>query len=133
MKPIRVVVQGALGRMGREVINALCHEPETQVVGAVELQVTEDYLPLPDSSGVVPFSSNLDYILTSCQPDVLVDFTAAQATMPAVRIAIKKGVNLVIGTTGLTADELGEIDRLSTAHRVGAVVLTGVTNNPRLF
>jgi len=122
MKPIKVVVNGALGRMGREVINTLCHEPEMQVVGAVELQVTEDYLPLPDSSSVVPFSSNLDYILTSCQPDVLVDFTTAQATMPAVRIATKQGVNLVIGTTGLTADDISEIDRLSTAHRVGAVV-----------
>ena len=122
MKPIKVVVNGALGRMGREVINTLCHEPEMQVVGAVELQVTEDYLPLPDSSSVVPFSSNLDYILTSCQPDVLVDFTTAQATMPAVRIATKQGVNLVIGTTGLTADELSEIERLSIACRVGAVV-----------
>ncbi|TET17020.1 MAG: 4-hydroxy-tetrahydrodipicolinate reductase [Dehalococcoidia bacterium] len=122
MKPIKVVIHGALGRMGREVINALCHEPEMQVVGAVELQVAEDYLPLPDSSGAVPFSSNLDYILTSCQPDVLVDFTIAQATMPAVRIATNQGVNLVIGTTGLTANELIEIDRLSIAHQVGAVV-----------
>lgn len=122
MKPIRVVVNGASGRMGREVINALCHEPETQVVGAVELQVTEDQLPLPDSSGVVPFSSKLDDILTSCQPDVLVDFTTAQATMPAVRIATKRGVNLVIGTTGLTADEINEIERLSIACQVGVVV-----------
>ncbi len=122
MKPIRVVVQGALGRVGREVVNALCREPETQVVGAVELQVSEDYLPLPDGSGKVPFSSNLGHILTSCQPEVLVDFTTAQATMPAVRIAAKQGVNLVIGTTGLTADELSEIERLSITHQVGTVV-----------
>lgn len=122
MEPIRVVVQGALGRMGREVINALCHEPEVEVVGAVELRVSEDYLPLPGGSGAVPLSSNLDDILTKCQPDVLVDFTIAQATMPAVRIATKQGVNLVIGTTGLTAGELSEIDRLATAHKVGAVV-----------
>jgi 4-hydroxy-tetrahydrodipicolinate reductase len=122
MKPIRVVVQGASGRMGREVINALCLEPETQAVGAVELQVTNDYLPLPNGSGTIPFSTDLEYMLTSCQPDVLVDFTVAQAIMPAVRIAAKHGVNLVIGTTGLTADELGEIDRLAIAHKVGAVV-----------
>ncbi len=122
MKPIRVVVQGALGRMGQTVVNALCREPETEVVGAVELQVAEDYLPLPDGSGTVPFSADLDYILTSCQPDVLVDFTVAQATMPAVRIATKHGVNLVIGTTGLTADDFNEIDRLAKAHKVGAVV-----------
>jgi len=122
MKPIRVVVQGASGKVGQVVVNALCLEPEMQVVGAVDLQVSEDYLPLPDKSGSVPFSSNLDYILTNCQPDVLVDFTIAQATMPAVRIAVKQGVNLVIGTTGLTADELSEIDRLALAHKVGAVV-----------
>jgi len=65
MKPIKVVVQGALGRMGQELINTLCHEPETQMVGAVELNVTENSLPLPDRSGTVPFSSDLDYILTS--------------------------------------------------------------------
>ncbi len=122
MKPIKVVVHGALGRMGREVTNALCREPEMQMVGAIELQVSEDYLTLPDGSGKVPFSSNLDHILTSCQPDVLVDFTTAKATMPTVRIAAKQGVNLVIGTTGLTTDELSEMERLSTAHKVGIAV-----------
>jgi len=122
MKPIRVVVQGALGKMGREVINAICHEPETEVVGAVDLQVPEEHLPLPDGSGTVPISSDLVHILTTCQPDVLVDFTTAQAVMPAVRIATKQGVNLVIGTTGLTSGELSEIDELSKTHKVGAVV-----------
>jgi len=122
MKPLRIVVNGALGRMGREVVKAVCAEPEMQVVGAVELEVAEDSLRLPDNSGAVPFSSNLDYILTSCQPDVLVDFTIARATMPAVRVATKHGVNLVIGTTGLSADELSEVDRLAMAHKVGAVV-----------
>ena len=122
MKPIKVVVNGASGRMGRQVINALCQEPGAEAVGAVDLQVSGDYLPLPDGSGNIPFSTDLDQMLTSCQPDVLVDFTTAQATMPAVRIATKQGVNLVIGTTGLTADELSEIDQLATEHKVGAVV-----------
>ena len=122
MKLMKVVVQGALGRMGQEVVNALCHEPGMEIVGAVELQVAEDYLNLPDSSGKVTFSSDMEHILTKCQPDVLVDFTIAQSTMPAVRIATKQGVNLVIGTTGLTPDDISEIDRLTRAHQVGAVV-----------
>ena len=122
MKPIRVIVQGALGRVGQEVVKAVCRESEMQLVGAVDLKATQDSLTLPDGSGEVPFSANLDSILTSCQPDVLVDFTIAQATMPAVRIATERGVNLVIGTTGLTADNLSEIDRLAAAHKVGAVV-----------
>ena len=51
MKPTRVVVNGALGKVGREVVNALCREPETQIVGAVDLKITENYLALPDGSG----------------------------------------------------------------------------------
>lgn len=122
MKLIKVAVQGAVGRVGQEVVKAVCGEPEMQLVGAVDLKATQDSLSLPDGSGSVPFSSDLDYILTSCQPGVLVDFTIAQATMPAIRIATERGVNLVIGTTGLTADDLNEIDRLARAHKVGAVV-----------
>ena len=127
MKPIKVVVNGASGRVGQEVINTLCREQEVQLVGAVEQQVSEDYLPLPDSSAKIPFSADLEQILTSCHPDVIVDFTIAQATMPAVRTATKQGVNLVIGTTGLTTDELSEIERLATAHQVGIVVAPNFT------
>ncbi|MBI4187364.1 MAG: 4-hydroxy-tetrahydrodipicolinate reductase [Chloroflexi bacterium] len=122
MKPIKVVVYGALGRMGQEVVNALCREPEMQVTGAVELKSSQDHLPLPGGSGAVPLSADLDYILTTCQPDVLVDFTVARATVSAARVATKRGVNLVIGTTGLTTDDVEEIGRLATAHKVGAVV-----------
>ena len=122
MRSIRVAVHGASGKMGQTVVDALCREPDMQIVGAVDLKAAEDYLSLPDGSGTVPFSSNLDYILTACQPEVLVDFTTAQATMPAVRTTTERGVNLVIGTTGLTADDIKEIDRLTQAHQVGVVV-----------
>lgn len=122
MRPINVIVHGALGRVGREVVSAVCREPGLELVGAVDLKAGEDYLPKPDGSGAVPLSSDLDYILTSCQPDVLVDFTIAQATMPAVRLAAQKSVNLVVGTTGLTRSNIEEIGRLSQAHQVGAVV-----------
>ena len=119
---LRVVVHGALGKMGQQVIDAVCHEPEMEMVGAVDMKVAQDRLPLPDGSGTVPSSSDLDSILTGCQPDVMVDFTIARATMPAARIATDRGVNLVIGTTGLTADDIAEIERLSREHQVGAVV-----------
>ena len=122
MKPIRVAVNGASGRMGQTVVDALCREPDMQIVGAVDIKAAEDSLSLPDGSGTVPFSKNLDYILTACQPEVLVDFSTAQATMPAVRTTTEREVNLVIGTTGLTADDISEIDRLAQAHRVGVVV-----------
>ena len=122
MNPIRVVVHGALGRMGREIVNALCQEPETRVVGATEMKAPADHLDLPDGSGSVPFSANLDQVLAECEPDVLVDFTTAAATLPAARTATTRGVNLVIGTTGLSAADVDEIERLVTVGGVGAVV-----------
>ncbi len=122
MKPINVVVHGALGKMGREIVNALCREPDIRVVGAVELETAENSLPLPDGSGRVPFSSDLDYILTTCHPDVVVDFSRAPATRAAVAIVTKRSVNMVIGTTGLTASDLEEMAQLAKKHRVGIVV-----------
>jgi 4-hydroxy-tetrahydrodipicolinate reductase len=121
MKQIKVVVNGASGRMGQEVINAVCQEPELQLAGAIDLKAAADKLPLPDGSAV-PFSSDLDYIIFSCQPEVVVDFTTAQAVMPAVRLAAKKGVNMVIGTTGLTSKDIKEIESLAKANKVGIVV-----------
>ena len=123
MGTIKVAVHGALGRMGEEVIGALCREPEMQLVGAVDVAASEGSLAKPDGSGSVPLSSDLDSILKGCQPDVLVDFTIAKATMPAARIAAEQGVNLVIGTSGITTDNLDEIARLASAHKIGAVVV----------
>lgn len=119
---IKVVVQGASGRIGQEAVKAVCQEPDMELVGVVDLQESGEFFTLPDGSGKIPFSSSLDDILAGCRPDVLVDFSVAKAVMPAVRLAVGRGVNLVIGTTGLGADELGEIGRLATAKGVGAVV-----------
>ncbi len=122
MKRVRVVVHGALGKMGQEVVNALCQEPDLQIVGAADIKATQEYLTLPDGSGTVPFSTSLEAILSSCPTDVVVDFTTAQATMPAVRLTAKHGVNIVIGTTGLTADNIKEIESLAKAQQIGVVV-----------
>jgi len=122
MKKIKVVVNGASGRMGQEVINALCQEPELQIAGAVDIKAAEDHLTLPDGSGTVPFSASLESILDSHPADVVVDFTTAKAAMPAVRLAAKQGVNMVIGTTGLTSKDIKEIESLAKTNKVGIVV-----------
>ncbi|MBI2907544.1 MAG: 4-hydroxy-tetrahydrodipicolinate reductase [Chloroflexi bacterium] len=122
MEPIKVVVRGVSGKMGREVLNALCRDKELEPVGAAELKVTEEYLSLPDGSGLIPFSSDLASLLQRSRPHVLVDFTSAEAVTPAVRTATSQKVNLVIGTTGISEKELHEIDELAKANGVGAVV-----------
>ena len=112
MKLIRVVVNGALGRMGQEVTKGVIRAPGLKMVGAVEKEVTQRYLPIADVSWLVPFSADLGELIKSCNPDVIVDFTNAEASMAAARIALKKKVNMVIGTTGLTEKNLAEIKKL---------------------
>lgn len=122
MNPIRVIVHGAAGKVGQEVVRAVCGEDDMQLVGAVDMKAAGDSLSLPNGSGSVPFSADLGDILTRCQPNVMVDFSIASATMPAVRLAAEKGVNLVIGTTGFSPDDIKEIERLATEHGIGAVM-----------
>lgn len=122
MEPIRVVVHGALGKMGKVVLNALCHDLELKPVGAVELKVSHENLPLPDGSGTIPISSDLGFILQSSKPRVLVDFSVAGATMPAVRTSVKHRVSPVVGTTGLSPAEIDEIAELCQTSELGGVV-----------
>jgi len=122
MERIKVVVYGALGRVGQEVVKAVCLDAETQLVGAVDVKVSGEQLALPDGSGAVPFSDDLAAVIEDCRPDVIVDFSIAGASMPAVRTASRRGVNMVIGTTGFTADDLDEMKKLAEANEIGIMV-----------
>ncbi len=119
---IKVVVHGAQGKMGQEVLKALCKNEDFEIVGAIEKNIAEKSLLLPDGSRQVPFSSDLKFILKISHPDVMVDFTNRDATMSAVPIAAEGGVSLVIGTTGFSQADLEEIDNLCHSHDIGAVV-----------
>ncbi len=122
MDPIRVVVNGALGKMGGEITKAVVCEPGLKLVGAVEKEVTQRYLPLAESLELIPFSSNLGSLLKNCNADVVVDFTNVEASLAAARIAVKQKVSMVIGTTGLSEENLAEIEQLCIANDVGVIV-----------
>jgi len=119
---IRVVVHGAAGKMGQELVNGLAREPGIEVVGAVDVKAEKPAYPLPDDRGTVPYSADLDKVIAQSKPDVIVDFSVAKATMPMVRVATAKHVAAVIGTTGLTAAEVDEIRGLAAANKVGVVM-----------
>jgi len=119
MSEIKVAIHGAAGRMGVEVLKAVCAEPDLVAVGAVDVMAGGD-LALPDGSGSIPFSLDIAAIINRTKPDVLVDFTTHAITMQAVRLAITNGVRPVIGTTGQSDDELAEIAALCKQTGTGA-------------
>ena len=121
MASIKVVVQGAAGRMGREVVAAICRETDMEPVGAVDLRSGDTY-DLPDGSGSIPFSSSLEQILSTTSPQVLVDFTQAEVSMAAAPVAANHGINMVIGTTGISDENLHELERLAKEQSTGIFV-----------
>lgn len=121
MNRIRVAVCGALGRMGQTVVNALGSEADLQLVGAVDIKAAGD--KLPHGSGTVPLSSKLEDILNTASPEVVVDFSTASAVMPAVRLSAELGVNVVTGTSGLTPDNIKEMESLAQTNGVGIAVV----------
>ena len=121
MANIRVVVNGALGKMGQTLVAALKQEPGIELVGGIDVKASEGKIPI-DASRSVPLSSSLEGILTSTKPDVLLDFTMPAAVMQTVRTTVKHGVNLVIGTTGLSAENVAEIGKLAKENNICAFV-----------
>jgi 4-hydroxy-tetrahydrodipicolinate reductase len=94
---VRIVVSGALGRMGRRIIELAEKDPAFRVVGKVEKDAHPE-LGIVDSLDKVKG----DY-------DCIIEFTTIDATMEHVRAAEKQKKAMVIGTTGLTDAEVGII------------------------
>ncbi len=118
----RVVVNGALGRMGEQVARTVLAQSDMQLVGAVEAAVSQPCFPAPESSGLIPFSSDLGALLERVQPDVVVDFTKAAIAVEVCRIALPLGVNVVTGSTGLSNEDFDEIRGLCDRSERCAVV-----------
>jgi 4-hydroxy-tetrahydrodipicolinate reductase len=97
---IRVIVTGAAGKMGREVVAAVSAETDMEVVAAVD--------PLHAGERVkgVTITGSLAEALASSEPDVLVDFTHPTVVEGNARIALAAGVDCVVGTTGLAIETL---------------------------
>ena len=59
--------------------------------------------------------------LRSAEMDVLVDYTSASAVKDNVWTAVRAGVHVVVGSSGLTADDYAELDGLARDHGVGVI------------
>lgn len=124
MDPIRIAVSGAAGRMGRTVVRTVSREPDMQVVGALDLEHVAGR-DAGEVAGVgplgVPLTTDLAGILAA-GPEVLVEFATGRAVVDHIREALEAGVRPVVGSTGMTADDIGRLGTLAAQRRVGAVI-----------
>lgn len=105
----RVLVLGAMGRMGERVRAALEAEPGMALAAAVEApDHPEQGAPL---GGGVRLTDDAKAALPSC--DVAIAFATPEPTMALLREAAGAGLPCVVGTTGWSEAQRAEIDELA--------------------
>ena len=120
MASIRVVVNGATGKMGTETVAAVSAAEDMSLVGAVCHRNRGPVLALPGGAEV-SLSTNLESLLEETKPDVLVDFTNASACMEAALLGVASSTHLVLGASGLTDDDLARLDALASDKGIGVI------------
>lgn len=120
---LKVLVNGALGKMGRETLKAVNNAPELQLVGAVDINAHNQ--PLSSILGTdCPLVANNDLAaaLAELKPDIVVDFTRPDVVMSNLRIVLAQGVAAVVGTTGFTDENREELDLLAKTNNTSILI-----------
>lgn len=117
---IRIVVSGAAGRMGREVVKAVIGDEDTLLVGAVDKWgAGRDAGEVAGcEAAMVSITENLAETLKICGAEVAVDFSTPASVMENIKTMVAAKVCPVVGTTGLKEDDLAAIDELAKSSGV---------------
>ncbi len=111
----KVIVTGAAGRMGSTNVRLVVNDSELELVGAVEREGFEPIdAGIPANIGEIGIKIVDDiWKLKDIDADVIIDFTMPEATMRNLEFAVEKKINMVIGTTGLSEEDLNRIKEAS--------------------
>ena len=101
---IKVMVNGAQGRMGSEVVKAVSNDPELEYVGGTDK------------------GDDLAEKIAELKPDVVVDFTIASMGYENAKTIIAAGVSPVIGTSGFQQRQVEELQQLAAEKQLGGLI-----------
>lgn len=101
---IKVLVNGAKGRMGSEAMAAIEADSELQLVGGIDR------------------NDSLQQSILSLKPDVVVDFTIASAGFDNTRTVLESGARPVIGTSGFLQEQVAELGSLAQQKKLGGLI-----------
>jgi 4-hydroxy-tetrahydrodipicolinate reductase len=107
MNKIRFAIAGSAGRMGRTLIEAVLTAEDAELAAALEHPsspfIGKDAGELIGAPCGVPVSADIDAALSKA--DCLIDFTRPEGTLEHLAVCRKRGVHLVIGTTGFSVEQ----------------------------
>ncbi len=106
---IKVAVCGALGKMGREVVEAVNNAPDMELTAQIDLLGENTHKSIEEAKKHTDF-------------DVVIDFTQPKSIFENAKYCLNNGIKIVIGTTGLTDEQLDELRELSNAQNTGCLI-----------
>ena len=134
-KTIPVLVSGALGKMGSEVVNSVLNSSDCELVAAIDINKKNNGENISQllnlKSSEVFVSNDLEGSLCSISQEyrnqnikpVLVDFTHPDSVFDNTRSAIAYGISPIIGTTGLSPSQINDLSIFSQKAEVGCAII----------
>ena len=111
MSKIKVVIAGCSGRMGKALIEGVLQSDDLALYGALEHDASsnlgKDAGELVGTTCGVEVTADVAAALRGA--DVLIDFTRPEGTMHYLGICRELGVSIIVGTTGLSAQQKAEL------------------------
>lgn len=131
MSQIPVIVNGAAGKMGREVVKAVATAPDMTLLAALDRNPDIQGLDAGAIAGIgdleVPILDQLEPALAMAAQErelaVMVDFTHPDSVYGNVRSAIAYGVRPVVGTTGLSLEQIQDLTEFADKASMGCLII----------
>lgn len=108
-EPVRIAIHGAAGRMGRSLIELTRQDARLKLVAAL-VAPGSGLEGTPLASPAVPGALTYSTRLGDAGAQVLVDFSSAEGFDRALALCVERGMALVSGSTGLSAEQLTALD-----------------------
>ena len=105
---INVAVCGSNGKMGKEVVRAVNEDSELNLVAQIDI-VDGEYSSIENASKAQKI-------------DVLVDFTQPKSIYENAQYCLNNEINIVIGTTGLSDEQIANLKSLSEKNKVSCLI-----------
>ena len=100
---IRIIMHGCNGKMGQVITNLLKDDENARIVAGID--------PYDDGRNSYPVFSSLDSCVVKA--DVIIDFASPKAMDSLLEYSVKEGVPAVLCTTGLSDEQIKNIEEAS--------------------
>jgi len=102
--PIKILINGYLGKMGQAAVKAATEASDLELVACTGR------------------NDNLAQTIQDSGAEVVLDLTSAESAFKNTETIIKAGAHPVIGTSGLTPDQILNLQKQSAAKKLGGII-----------